>query len=134
MCIRDRGNALSLKAIEDEAVDVLMYYQILHHFSNEALLQVIETAYNKLDPNGYLVVLDTFNMEDHPWRKLAFNVIEPIYAMVSGRDKKAVNNYHNQPKDSFVAFMKACGFSLVQETGDRYPYVISEMCLFQKQK
>lgn len=71
-------------------------------------------------------------MDDKPIRKACFNAIEPFYAILAARSLKGLIKYHNQPKETFIEFMKACGFKVINQTGDKAPYIISEMIVFEK--
>lgn len=115
-----KENALRLDCLKDESSDILMYFQVLHHFENEQLELVIKKAFRKLKPKGKLIVIDTFNMENYPLRKYVFNCIEPVYAMISGRNKNAVCAYNHSPTGAFITFMEASGFRLAKQTGDSF--------------
>lgn len=47
-------NAFTLETLEDKSQDVLMYYQIVHHFDAKEVLKVMQTAYKKLKKTGRL--------------------------------------------------------------------------------
>lgn len=125
-------NAFTLETLKDQSQDVMMYYQILHHFDAQEIEQAIKTAKKKLKNKGKIVIIDTFNMEDKPLRKQWFNIIEPIYAILASRSKTGKHSYHNQPKDHFIHFMEAHGFKQIHKTEDEMPYIISEMIVFEK--
>ncbi len=127
----EQGDAYTLENVESESQDVMMYYQILHHFEASELKQIIDTAYDRLKVGGKLVIIDTFKLEN-PIRKLLFNTIEPIYAVMSARRKEGTKNYHNHPKDSFVQFIENNGFRQIHESGDKPPFFISEIVVFEK--